>query len=219
MSVNLSKGQKVSLEKSNGNSLKEFCVGANWGAIEIKGGLFGLGKKIVNVDLDLSCILLDKEKNLVDFIYSPLYREDILQNFNLPKGKLQTNDYAMKHSGDDTQGDSGGDDGLDNEVITVDLQKIRGNITDIYFFLNNVGKEDFSEIPYANIRMYEGTPTKVKSVFASYNVSSESKYKNNRAMILGKLTKTKSGWEFVAIGDPTEDVFLGQTIHRIVTQY
>jgi len=219
MAISLEKGQKISLEKTNGDSLKEFCVGVNWGAIEKSGGFFGFGKKMVNVDLDLSCVLIDSKRDIVDYIYSPYYREDLLARYNLKKGKLTTDDSALKHSGDDRQGDSNGDDGLDNEVITVDLTKLDKSIQNIYFFLNNVGEEDFAQIPYAKLRMYEGTPTRVKEIFASYNVASEVKFKNKRALIMGKLTKTNDNWNFVAIGDATEDVFLGQTIQRIRSQY
>ena len=37
---------------------------------------------------------------------------------------LASNDGAIKHGGDDRTGDTDGDDGLDNEVITVDLTKL-----------------------------------------------------------------------------------------------
>ncbi len=219
MAVNLSKGQSISLEKTNGSSLKEFCVGLNWGSIEKSGGFLGFGKKIIEVDLDLSCILLDLNKQIVDHIYSPYYRVEALNDFGLPKGKLESKNGALRHSGDDLEGDTSGDDGLDNEVITVDLTKLDREVKDIYFFLNNVGQEDFAQIPYAKLRMYEGTPTRVKEIFASYNVASETKFQNKRALIMGKLTKTNENWNFVAIGDATEDVFLGQTIQRIKSQY
>jgi tellurium resistance protein TerZ len=217
MAINLSKGQKIDLRKESGSELTNFCVGANWGAIETK-GFFGLSTNKTNVDLDLS-VLIDNNNNLCDHIFSPLYNIEVLQKFGLPKGKLSTADNAMRHTGDDLQGDSGGDDGLDNEIITVDLTKINPNVSKIYFFLNNVGKEDFSMIPYAKIRMFEGTPTRVNSVFASYNISAEPQYKGKTALILGKLYKRNDQWKFDAIGDPTEDSFLGQTIHRIIKSY
>jgi len=220
MAINLTKGQRIDLRKENGSTLTNFCVGVNWGAIEtIKKGFFGDKKTIENVDLDLSCILIDSQNNLCDHLYSPLYRVEVLQQFGLPKGKLQTVDNALRHTGDDLAGDTGGDDGLDNEIITVDLAKIAGNVSQIFFFLNNAGKEDFSQIPYSKIRMYEGTPTYVKEVFASYNVSAESQYVGKKSLIMGKLYKKGNEWKFNAIGDPTEDVFLGQTIHRIVKGY
>lgn len=218
MAINLTKGQKIDLRKSSGETLTNFCVGVNWGAIEKK-ALFGLSKSIQNIDLDLSCILIDASNNLCDHLYSPLYRVDVLQDFGLPKGKLVSQDNALRHTGDDLEGDKGGDDGLDNEIITVDLSKINSNVSQIFFFLNNAGKEDFSQIPYAKIRMYEGTPTKVVSEFASYNVSAESQYVGKRSIIMGKLYKRNDEWKFSAIGDPTEDTFLGQTIHRIVKSY
>jgi tellurium resistance protein TerZ len=67
--------------------------------------------------------------------------------------------------------------------------------------------------------MYEGTPTKVNSVFASYNVSAETQYTGKLSIIMGKLYKRNGEWKFSAIGDPTEDTFLGQTIHRIMKSY
>lgn len=218
MAINLAKGQKIDLRKTTGETLTSFCVGVNWGAIEKK-VLFGLSKTSQNVDLDLSCILIDEQNNLVDHLYSPLYRAEVLQQFGLPVGKLLTTDSALKHTGDDLEGDKGGDDGLDNEIITVDLTKLNSNISQIFFFLNNAGKEDFSQIPYAKIRMYEGTPTRVQSVFADYNVSAESQYSGKSSLIMGKLYKRNGEWKFSAIGDPTEDTFLGQTIHRIIKSY
>lgn len=218
MAINLSKGQKIDLKKSTGETLTNFCVGVNWGAIETKGFL-GLSKKVQNIDLDLSCILIDNNNSMCDHLYSPLYRLEVLQKFGLPKGKLVTIDGAMRHSGDDLEGDSGGDDGLDNEIITVDLGKIAPNVSQIFFFLNNAGKEDFSQIPYSKIRMYEGTPTYVSSVFASYNVSAEAQYAGKQSIIMGKLYKRNNEWKFSAIGDPTGDTFLGQTIQRIIKSY
>jgi tellurium resistance protein TerZ len=218
MAINLSKGQKIDLKKSTGETLTNFCVGVNWGAIETKGFL-GMGKKVQNIDLDLSCVLIDANNTICDHLYSPLYRVEVLQQFGLPKGKLITVDGALKHTGDDLAGDSGGDDGLDNEIITVDLSRVSSNVSQIFFFLNNAGKEDFSQIPYSKIRMYEGTPTRVDSVFASYNVSAEGQYVGKQSIIMGKLYKRNDEWKFSAIGDPTEDTFLGQTIHRIVKSY
>lgn len=218
MAINLTKGQKIDLRKDNGDKLTNFCIGVNWGAIEKK-ALFGLSKSIQNIDLDLSCVLIDGENNICDHLYSPLYRVEVLQQFGLPKGKLLTSDGAMKHTGDDLEGDKGGDDGIDNEIITVDLSRINPNVSQIFFFLNNAGNEDFAQIPYAKIRMYEGTPTRVNSVFASYNVAAEQQYAGKRSIIMAKLYKRNDEWKFSAIGDPTEDTFLGQTIHKIVKSY
>jgi tellurium resistance protein TerZ len=171
------------------------------------------------VDLDLSCILIDGNNKLCDHVYSPLYKPEFLAQYGMPKGKLDTDDRALHHSGDDLEGDKGGDDGLDNEIITVNLSKVSAGVSQIFFFLNNVGKEDFSQIPYAKIRMYEGSPTKVKEVFASYNVSAESQYSGKRAIVMGKLYIKDGVWKFNAIGDPTADGNLCETVARILKSY
>ena len=218
MAINLSKGQRIDLRKATGATLTNFCVGVNWGGIEVKGFL-GLSKKIQSVDLDLSAALLDTNGSICDHVYSPLYKPELLAQFGLPPGKLVTAGGGLKHTGDDRAGDSGGDDGLDNEIIVVNLTNVPASVGQIVFFLNSCGKEDFSEIPYAKIRMFEGTPTVVKEVFASYNVAAEPAYKGKRGLILGRLYRKGPEWKFAAIGDATEDVFVGQTVVRIAKDY
>lgn len=219
MAIRLEKGQKINLEKDNGSQLTNFCVGCNWGAIVKKGGFFGMGKSVQDVDLDLSCVMVDKNGQLVDHIYSPLYRKDFLARYGMPEGKLDSRERALHHSGDDRQGDQDGDDGLDNEIITVDLSRISPDVEQIFFFLNNCGQEDFSQIPYASIRMYEGTPTRVKEVFAQYDVAADPRYAGKLAQVMGKLYRRGGQWKFAAIGDAFADRNLCETIKRIVTDY
>jgi len=223
MAINLSKGQKIDLRKPTGEQLTNFCVGVNWGAIETeKRGLFGKKKVIEDVDLDLSCIMTDAKGELVDWIYSPEYN-GYLQKQKMPLGKLDSKDFALKHSGDDMQGDVGGDDGLDNEIISVNLQKVDPKIDKIFFFLNIYLKPgqnfDFSNIPFAKIRMYEGTPLRVDNVHANYDIVTNSAYANNGALIMGKLYKRNNEWKFDAMGEPTNDNIFLQTINRILENY
>src|SRR5436190_18664961 len=100
MAINLTKGQRINLEKSNGVKVQSTCVGINWGAIEKKNWLGGVKKEAV--DLDASCALYDDNKKIVGVVYF---------------GNLRSKDSAVADSGDDLTGDMGGDDGLDNEVI------------------------------------------------------------------------------------------------------
>jgi len=219
MAIRLEKGQRINLEKSNGSKLTDFCVGCNWGAIVKSGGFLGFGRSVQDVDLDLSCVMIDGNGQLVDHIYSPLYKKEFLSRYGLPAGKVDSADRALHHSGDDLKGDQGGDDGLDNEIITVDLSRVSPNVNQIFFFLNNCGREDFSQIPYASIRMYEGTPQKVKEVFASYDVAAEPKFAGMTALIMGKLYRRNGEWKFSAIGDAYPDPNLCETIRRIATNY
>ena len=207
MAIRLEKGQRINLEKETGAKLTNFCVGCNWGAI-VKKTFFGLSSSVVDVDLDLSCLMFDAEGKPIDHIYSPLYRFGD-RNVGLPNGKVDSVDHALHHTGDDTQGDQNGDDGLDNEIITVDLNKVSSQTNSIVFFLNiynnNEFSGDFSEIPYASIRMYEGTATKVHSVFAQYDVATKDNCRGMRALVMGKLYRRNGEWKFAAIGDAFED--------------
>lgn len=223
MAIRLEKGQRINLEKNNGSKLTSFCVGCNWGAITKK-AFFGLTTKVVDVDLDLSCLMFDADGKPIDHIYSPLYRfADRSKELGLPNGKLDSMDRALHHTGDDLQGDQNGDDGLDNEIITVDLTRVNSNINQIVFFLNIYNNEDFkgdfSEIPYASIRMYEGTPSRVREVFAQYDVATKENCFGMRALIMGRLYKRNGEWKFNAIGDAFEDKTIVHTIYRVFKDY
>ena len=134
MAINLQKGQRINLEKSNGSKLQNNCVGINWGAIEKKGWFGGTSKEAV--DLDASCGLYDDNKNLLEVIYF---------------GNLRSKDGSIAHSGDDLTGDMGGDDGLDNEIITLDFSRLNPSVSNVAFVLNSFKGQDFGTIPFASI--------------------------------------------------------------------
>ena len=191
--INLTKGQKIDLTKGDGSKLASFCVGANWGMIEKK-GIFGGGKKI-DVDLDLSVGMFDADNNLVDKVY--------FRNLSA---------QGIQHSGDDTGGDADGDDGLDNEVVTVTLAAIPEKVEKVVFILNSFQHQDFATIPFAAIRLYEGTPDRVDEVVANFNIASDPKFSGFVSMILGKLYRRNGEWKFASIGEPTKDKDLDATL-------
>jgi tellurium resistance protein TerZ len=197
MAINLEKGQRINLEKSNGTKLLNVCVGVNWGAIEKK-GLFGTKKE--PVDLDASCAVYDDKKNHIDSV-----------NFK----KLLSNDRAIKHSGDDLTGDLNGDDGLDNEVITLDFSQLSPAANHVAFFINSFRGQDFKDIPFASIRIYEGTPTRVNQEFARFDIANDASFAGNVSMVLGVFYKRNDEWKFSAIGVPTSDKKLEQTVLTI----
>ena len=222
MAIRLEKGQRINLEKETGAKLTNFCVGCNWGAITEK-RFFGLSTHVVDVDLDLSCLMFDAEGKPIDHIWSPLYRFGD-RKIGLPNGKLDSIDRALHHTGDDLTGDQDGDDGLDNEIITVDLNRVSPHVNSIVFFLNiynnNEYSGDFSGIPYASIRMFEGTPDKApKQVFASYNVATKTDCIGMRGLVMGKLYRRNGEWKFAAIGDAFPDPTIVNTIGRVMKDY
>lgn len=202
MAINLQKGQRINLQKDNGSTLQQVCVGINWGAIEKK-SLFG--KKKEAVDLDGSCALYNEQKQVVDVVY---FRN------------LRSKDQAVKHSGDDLVGDMNGDDGIDNEVITVDFSRLDPSVTSVAFFLNSFQGQDFALIPFASIRIYEGTPSKVQEVFATFNIAGDkSGFAGHVSMVMGVFYKRNGEWKFNAIGEPTKDRDLHQTVDTIMNNY
>ncbi len=201
MSINLQKGQRINLEKTNGTKLQSICVGINWGAIERK-GLLGTRKEAV--DLDASCILYDSNKTVAEIIYF---------------GNLKSKNKSVVHSGDDLTGDMDGDDGLDNEVITVNLPKLDPSISYVAFVLNSFKGQDFKTIPFASIRIYEGTPSRVNEVFAKYDIANGENFAGYVSMVMGVLYKRNGEWKFNAIGEPTEDKKLQDTIISVTTKY
>ncbi len=202
MAINLVKGQKINLKKDNGSTLQNICVGVNWGAIEKKGWLGGVKKEAV--DLDASCVLYDNFKNAIDVIYF---------------GSLKSKDGSIKHSGDDLTGDMDGDDGLDNEIITVDFSKLSSNVEHVAFVLNSFRGHDFGTIPFASIRIYEGTPTRVNEIFATYNIAKGEGFAGHVSMVMGVFYKRNGEWKFNAIGEPTKDRKLEETIKTVQQNY
>ncbi|MEZ4606848.1 MAG: TerD family protein [Deinococcales bacterium] len=103
MSVNLSKGQKVSLAKE-GSSLNQLLMGLGWDVKKSK-GLFGFGSREQNVDLDASAVLFDAKGRQVDQVW---FRQ------------LKTSNGSVIHTGDNRTGAGDGDD----EQILVQLDKL-----------------------------------------------------------------------------------------------
>lgn len=202
MAINLQKGQRINLQKSNGGALQNVCVGINWGAIEKK-SMFGKATKEA-VDLDASCVVYSDTKQMLDVVYF---------------GNLRSKDGALKHSGDDLTGDMSGDDGLDNEVITLDFSKLNPSAAYVAFVLNSFRGQDFASIPFASIRIYEGTPAKVTEVFAKYDIANGPGFAGHVSMVMGVFYKRNNEWKFNAIGEPTKDKKLEETIKTVAANH
>ena len=205
MSVNLVKGQKINLSKQDGSSLSRVSLGMNWGAI-VKKGVMGFGAKTIPVDLDASCAVFDNDNKVIDIISFRNLRNS-----------------WISHSGDDRSGDEDGDDGQDNETISVDLSKAPSNAAHVVFFLNSFQGQDFADIPYAAIRVYEGASRTISNtdpaVIGKYDVATESKYAGHVSMVMGRLYRRNEGWNFQSIGEPTKDRRLEETVETIRRSY
>ncbi|MBI9115779.1 TerD family protein [Sanguibacter suaedae] len=172
MSVNLSKGQKLSLQKSSGATLTRVRMGLGWDAVK-KRGFFG--RKEQEIDLDASGLLFDASKKLVDVVW-----------FN----QLQSRDGSVVHTGDNRTGAGDGDD----ESIVVDLTRIPPTVTTVVFTVNSFTGQDFTQIESAFCRLVDETDG---SEVARYDLSGSG---THNAQIMAKVTREGAGWAMTAIG-------------------
>ena len=192
--INLVKGQKINLKKDNGSALTKFCAGANWGA-HPNGD---------SIDLDLHAAIFSENKQLLEHIFF---------------GNLESSNRAIFSSGDDRSGDLDGDDGLDNEIMTMDFTKLPTNCSKVAIFLCSFGGDDFSTVPHAEVRIYEGTLDKVNNVIASYKIGKEAIFSGCIVMIMGIFYKNNGEWKFNAVGTPTKDKDYANALSTIKAKF
>ena len=200
MAVNLQKGQKVNLTKSNGKKLTKLMVGLGWDAAENSGGgflkkLFGGGNEI---DCDAS-VFVCKNGKLTD-------KADIIY-FN----NLKHKSGAVKHMGDNLTGEGEGDD----EQIFVDLDKLPAEYDKLIFVVNIYQavdrKQHFGMIKNAFIRIVDN---ETGEELIHYNLSDN--YDNMLAMVAGEVYKRGDDWKFNAVGNGTTDPGLGELSKRFM---
>ncbi|QXG76696.1 TerD family protein [Modestobacter sp. L9-4] len=175
MSVNLSKGQKVSLSKRDGGSLTRVRMGLGWDAVKKK-GFFG-GGKAQSIDLDASALLLDASGNLVDQVW---FRQ------------LRSSDGSVLHTGDNRTGAGDGDD----EAIQVDLSRVPASVTNVVFTVNSFTGQDFSSIANAFCRLIDET---TETEIARYELTGSG---SHNAQIMARVTRDGAGWSMTALGVP-----------------
>lgn len=186
MSVNMTKGQKVSLAKRGGGSLTVVRMGLGWDAVK-KRGLFG-GSKSQSIDLDASALLFDGSGQLVDAVW---FRQ------------LQSRDGSVRHTGDNLTGDGDGDD----ESVIVDLTRLSPGVAQIVFTVNSFTGQDFSQIENAFCRLVDET---TNEELARYDLSGSGRH---NAQIMAKVSRGSAGeWSMTAIGATAS----GRTVQDLV---
>ena len=200
MGVNLQKGQKVNLKKSDGQALSRIRIGLGWDPVkqEKKGGLFGsiFGGSAPDIDCDASVLVckggrLSGKKDVVYF------------------GNLKHPSGAIVHTGDNLTGDGEGDD----EQILVDLTAVPQDYDKLVFVVNiydcESRKQDFGMIANAFIRICD---ERTGEEFCRYNLSES--YAGMTAMIFGEIYRHNGEWKFNAIGQGTTDTGLSALARR-----
>ncbi|WP_127781624.1 TerD family protein [Rhodococcus sp. X156] len=173
MTVNLGKGQQVSLTKEGGGSLTKVRMGLGWDAMKKKGLLGRLKEQ--SIDLDASCLMFDAQGKLLDQVW-----------FN----QLHSKDGAVQHTGDNLTGAGEGDD----ESIAVDLSALSPTVTTLVFVVNSFTGQNFSQIENAFCRLVDAT---TDTELARYELTGSG---THNAQVMAKLTRNPQGWTMTAIG-------------------
>lgn len=179
MSVNLQKGQKISLSKEQ-PGLSKVIVGLGWAQAS--------GYQSQDIDCDALAILLGQN-------YKSIATDVVFYNH------LCHESNAVKHMGDNLTGGSGVSD---DEQIVIDLSRIPSHIDRIVIAVTIYKAEEksqhFGMISSAFIRLVNADSNKEICI---YNLSEN--YYGATAMIFGELYKRDGEWRFNAVGQGNKD--------------
>ncbi|MDQ6599362.1 TerD family protein [Bacillus salipaludis] len=199
MAINLQKGQRIDLTKSN-PGLTKIMVGLGWDPVKTGGGgllgsLFGGGGSSANVDCDASVIMLgenDKLQNNNDVVYF---------------GNLKSRDGSVQHSGDNLTGAGDGDD----EQIMIDLSRVPSNIHKLVFVVNIYDaikrKQHFGMIQNAFIRIVNSSS---HTELLHYSLTDN--YSGKTCLVTGEIYRHGTEWKFAAVGNGTNAGSLGEVV-------
>jgi tellurium resistance protein TerZ len=191
MTINLQKGQKISLSKESGGALSKVVMGLGWDAkktgVGLLKGVFGGGSG--SIDLDASCVLFDEQNKVVDTVW---FRQ------------LKSRDGSVVHTGDNLTGEGEGDD----EQIIVDLDKVPASVKSLVFTVNSFTGQTFDAVENAFCRLVDNSN---KKEIARYTLSSQGPHS---AQIMAKLYRHGGEWKMHAIGENGN----GRTIESLLPQ-
>lgn len=178
MSVQLQKGQKVSLVKENAG-LSKICVGLGWDEAQ------GYGSQTIDCDAFAILTKDGKVTNSGDVVYF---------------GNLKHSCGAVQHMGDNLTGAGEGDD----EQIVIDLSAVPATYDKIVIAVNIYSArskgQHFGMISNAFIRVVDSRNNKELCI---YNLTEN--YSGMTAMIFGEVYRADGDWKFNAIGQGTKD--------------
>ncbi len=199
MAVNLQKGQKVNLVKSNGKKLTKLMVGLGWDAAVQEGGFL---KKLFSGKSDIDC-----DASVFVCKGGKLTNKDDVVFFN----NLKHKSGAVQHMGDNLTGEGDGDD----EQIFVDLEKLPADYDKLIFVVNIYQavsrNQHFGMIKNAFIRIVDNENGEE---LCRFNLSDN--YDNMLAMVAGEVYRRGEEWKFNAIGNGTTDPGLSELSKRFM---
>lgn len=178
MAINLKKGEKIDLTKSN-PGLKEVIIGLGWDTNKYDGG--------AEFDLDASVFMVGsngKVNNDVDFIF-----------YN----NLEHTSKSVIHTGDNRTGEGEGDD----EAIIIDFSKVPSNIEKIAITVtihDAIARgQNFGQVTNGFVRVVN---KESNNELLRYDLTED--FSVETALIFCELYRHNNEWKFSAIGSGFE---------------
>ncbi|SEU23820.1 TerD family protein [Paenibacillus sp. NFR01] len=185
MAINLSKGQKIDLTKTN-PGLSKITVGLGWDTNKYDGGK--------DFDLDVSVFLANaggkvtKESNFIFF------------------NNRQNENGSVVHTGDNRTGEGEGDD----EQIQVDLLNIPADVEKIAFTITiydaDNRKQNFGQVSRSYVRIVNDLNNEE---LIRFDLGED--FSIETGVIVGELYRHSGEWKFNAIGSGYKDGLEGLT--------
>ncbi|MCI8398815.1 MAG: TerD family protein [Oscillibacter sp.] len=176
MAVNLSKGQRVSLDKG----LTMALVGLGWDTNQYDGGY--------DFDLDAAAFILGpsgKVRSDDDFIF-----------YN----NLESRDGSVRHTGDNLTGEGEGDD----EVLIIDFTKVPADVQKIAITVTiheaQARGQNFGQVSNAYVRVARmaGPEDMVGTDVLKFDLMEE--FSIETALVVCEIYRNGSDWKFNAVG-------------------
>lgn len=113
-------------------------------------------------------------------------------------GHKQHSTRCVVHHGDNLVGGGKGDD----EQISIELNKVPSNCDQLIVAVNiyraTEKHQSFGDITKAFIRLVDN---KTNQEICRYDISKDSEYSKDTALVMGSLNKNNGEWEFKAVGE------------------
>lgn len=176
MGVNLSKGQRVSLDKNMTMAL----IGLGWDTNKYDGG--------ADFDLDASAFMLGangKVRKDDDFIFY---------------GNLKSADGSVRHTGDNLTGDGDGDD----EVLIIDFSKVPADVQKIAITVTiydaPARHQNFGQVSNAYVRVARMANENDMNGTEVLKFDLAEEFSVETALVVCEIYKNGADWKFNAVG-------------------
>lgn len=176
MAINLSKGQRVSLDKG----VRLALVGLGWDTNRYDGS--------ADFDLDASAFLLGangKVRSDDDFIFY---------------GNLQSKDGSVTHTGDNLTGEGDGDDEtlfIDFSKVPADVQKIAITVT---IYEAQERGQNFGQVSNAYVRVARRTNENDTVGIEELRYDLGEEFSIETALVVCEIYRQGADWKFNAVG-------------------